>query len=218
MVYYGFVYIWYDTKNKKYLIGSHHGKVEDSYTTSTGGKYVKNIFKSRPHTMKRKILEFNIDIDDWKYTQQLEQKWLNFRPNISNNKRYYNQKQFATGGIDKSIPRTKSKAWCEKHSTRQKKLVQEGKHNFTSDHAVVCANKRINEGTHHFLKSDFNKKPLIIYKNSVLIDKFESKVEAVRAGYPAHVIDKIRKFGFYITEKDSKKSNSKKGDKFENRS
>ena len=70
--YYGFVYLWYDTKQQRFLIGSHHGSVDDGYTTSTGGRHVKRIFVKRPETMKRKILEFNTSINDYKVTQQLE--------------------------------------------------------------------------------------------------------------------------------------------------
>ena len=56
--YFGFVYIWHDIKHSKYLIGSHLGSVDDGYTTSTGGEHVKRVFKKRPETMKRRILEY----------------------------------------------------------------------------------------------------------------------------------------------------------------
>ena len=95
--YYGFVYLWYDTKNKKYIIGSHHGSTEDGYTTSTGGDHVKNIFLKRPETMKRKILAYN-SIDDKTITKLLEQKILDKRPHIDKNDRYYNRNNNATGG------------------------------------------------------------------------------------------------------------------------
>jgi hypothetical protein len=29
--YYGYVYLWFDTKHKKFIIGSHHGSVNDNY-------------------------------------------------------------------------------------------------------------------------------------------------------------------------------------------
>lgn len=205
MQYYGFVYLWFDTKNKKYIIGSHHGKLEDSYKTTTGGRYVRNIFKKRPHTMKRRILEYNTSVDNFKYTQELEQKWLDKRPDIYYNDRYYNMKNWATGGIDQSVERSKPEKWRQWKSSHNKQRVQEGTHNFTSDNCSVWAKARIEKGTHHFLNSDFNKKAFKLYKNDVLIKTYESKVQAVSDGIPAHLIDKLRKNNILICEHPPKK-------------
>lgn len=200
--YYGFVYLWHDTKKNKFIIGSHHGKLEDGYTTSTGGKYVQDIFKSRPDSMRRKILEYCF-IDDPRETQKIEQKWLDLRPNISEDSRYYNAKQWATGGIDRRIYRYKPESWIMNHRERQKELAKKGKHNFTSEHAKKWANKRVEEGTHHFLTSEFNKKPFQIFLNGELLGTFESKVEATKRGIKAHIVDKLRKYGTYKLERGS---------------
>lgn len=242
--YYGFVYIWFDKKRKMFLIGSHHGSINDSYITSTGGLKFKRVFNKRPDTFKRKILEYNTSVDNFKYTQGLEQKWLDYRPGIALDKKYYNQKQWATGGIDKIVPRTKpeswkrwksednllkarnkihpfqnikkSKVWVDKHKFRMKKLVEEGIHNFTSEFASINANNRLLNGTHHFLKSDFNKKPFKLLKNGVEIGTFESKVEAVNKNWPAHLIDKLRKYGSYTIIRGSYRTDLyKPGDYFE---
>lgn len=205
--YFGFVYIWHDTKNSKFLIGSHHGKIEDSYTTSTGGKYVRNIFISRPETMKRRILEYCYK-DDYRETQKLEQKWLNLRPNIASNPNYYNKKQYATGGIDKIVYRHKPNRWILGHRERQKKLAEEGKHNFNSDNTKVWAKKRVENGTHHFLKSEFNKKAFIIYLNGEFLGEFDSKASAVKVGLKAGIIDILRKNGKYTVQRGSYKKNA----------
>lgn len=34
--YAGFVYLWYDRKRKWFCIGSHMGRLDDNYTSSTG--------------------------------------------------------------------------------------------------------------------------------------------------------------------------------------
>ncbi|AUS03047.1 hypothetical protein NVP2275O_466 [Vibrio phage 2.275.O._10N.286.54.E11] len=34
--YYGFVYLWFDAKRRKFCVGSHHGSTQDGYITSTG--------------------------------------------------------------------------------------------------------------------------------------------------------------------------------------
>lgn len=203
--YYGFVYLWFDTKHRKFIIGSHHGSVDDGYTTSSGGVHVKRIFSVRPQTMKRRIIQYNTESDDYKITQQLEQYWLDLRPNIIDNIKYYNCKNYVRGGFDKSVKRTKPLRWRVQHTERQRILVQAGRHNFSSENASRWAKHRISTGNHHFLHSDFNKKPFRLYKNTSLIGTFESKVEAVNVGWPAHLIDKLRKYGNYTTIKGSRK-------------
>ena len=200
--YFGFVYIWYDTKHSKFIIGSHLGNLEDGYTTSTGGKHVQRIFKKRPETLKRKILEYCTE-NSVEILHKLEQKWLDLRPDIAINSNYYNQKQWAKGGIDKTVYRFKPDYWIMKHKQRQKQLVEQNKHNFTSENCTTWAKERVDKGTHHFLSSDFNKKPFEIYLNGKLLGKFDSKVDAVNRGLKAGVVDKLRKFERYVVERGS---------------
>jgi hypothetical protein len=215
--YYGYVYIWFDTKKKKYLIGSHHGTLEDGYKTSTGGIHVRNIFKSRPHTMRMKVLEYNTEKNDRKATLLLEQKWLDKRPNITDNPRYYNKTNKAGGGFDREIQLKRVRNGTH-HFLGGKiqigsnlKRVKEGTHNLLDGEvAKKNALRRIKEGTHHFLSSDFNKKPFKIYFNNILINEFASKVDAVNAGYPAHLIDKLRKHGRYKCQRNSYKDTNVK--------
>jgi hypothetical protein len=195
--YFGFVYIWFDSKRKKFLIGSHHGSDKDGYITSTGGKLFLNAYKKRPGTFKRKIVEYNSTEDNFLYTQKLEQKWLDKRPDIALNEKYYNQKQWATGGFDISIKRTKPDSWVKWKSEHNKQRVLNGEHNFTSELAKINAAIRVSNGSHHFITSDFNKKPFTLYKNGIQVGVFESKVDAVGQGWPAHLIDKLRKSNNY---------------------
>lgn len=205
--YFGFVYIWHDTKQSKFIIGSHLGSVDDRYTTSTGGNYVKSIFSKRPETMKRRILEYCTE-NSIQELHKIEQKWLDLRPDIITNPRYYNQKQWARGGVDKSIYRSKPAYWIMDHSTRQRELVKQGKHNFSSENTTNWAKKRLEEGTHHFITSDFNKKPFEVYLNGKFLGKFDSKVDAIKQGLKAGVVDKLRKFGIYKVERGSCLKNS----------
>lgn len=99
--------------------------------------------------------------------------------------------------------RKKTQAWKDQHSKKQKELAKAGKHNFSSKNTRKWANKRIKEGTHHFLNSDFNKKPFEIYLNGVLLGRFSSKVEAVDKGIKPGVIDKLRKLGSYRIQRGS---------------
>lgn len=200
--YFGFVYIWQDLKYNKFIIGSHYGSLEDGYTTSTGGFHVKRIFNIRPETMKRKVLQY-CTVDNPEIVLKLEQKWLNLRPNIAENSRYYNLKQYAKGGIDPSVKRVKPDYWVMGHRERQRRLAAKGEHNFTSAHAKQLSQKRIEEGTHHFLNSDFNKKPFEVYLNGEYLATFESKVQAIEQGMKAGVIDKLRREGVYEVKRGS---------------
>jgi len=51
---YGFVYIWFDKKHKRYYIGSHWGPEDDGYICSS--KWMKQAYSHRPCDFKRKIL------------------------------------------------------------------------------------------------------------------------------------------------------------------
>ncbi len=51
---YGFVYIWYDKKHKRYYVGCRWGKEDDVYICSSS--WMKASFKKRPDDFKRRIL------------------------------------------------------------------------------------------------------------------------------------------------------------------
>ena len=88
---YGFVYIWYDRKHKRYYIGCHWGDINDGYICSSS--WMKKAYKNRPSDFKRRILKSGIDHRPNMYIE--EQKWLNMigleeiKP-INDNPRYYN--------------------------------------------------------------------------------------------------------------------------------
>ena len=90
---YGFVYIWFDRKHKRYYIGCHWGTEDDGYVCSSS--WMKQAYKLRPNDFKRRILKTNIDSREKTYLE--EQKWLDkidistTSPN-SNTPRYYNLK------------------------------------------------------------------------------------------------------------------------------
>ena len=92
---YGFVYIWFDKKRKKYYIGSHHGSLNDGYIGSS--QWMKRAYKKRPHDFKRRVVAFNF-INDHKETRLLEERWLQMIDPSQLKKRYYNIKRNAAGG------------------------------------------------------------------------------------------------------------------------
>lgn len=88
---YGFVYLWYDRKHKRYYIGCRWGKVDDGYVCSS--RWMKQAYGHRPYDFKRRILKTNIP--SRKETYEEEQRWLNLikeeeiKP-LNDHPRYYN--------------------------------------------------------------------------------------------------------------------------------
>jgi len=93
MLTYGFVYIWYDRKHKRYYIGSHWGKEDDGYICSS--TWMMQAFNIRQKDFKRRILQRV-------YTNRrdllkAEFKWLSYIKDDEIKTRYYNLNIRATG-------------------------------------------------------------------------------------------------------------------------
>lgn len=88
---YGFVYIWFDRKHKRYYIGCHWGTTDDSYICSS--TWMRDSYRRRPLDFKRRILVNNIP--DRKQMFEEEYKWLRLIKQEELGKRYYNLKIFA---------------------------------------------------------------------------------------------------------------------------
>lgn len=56
---YGFVYIWYDKRKKRFYLGSHWGSTDDGYICSSN--WMRNAFRKRPNDFKRRILSIHTD-------------------------------------------------------------------------------------------------------------------------------------------------------------
>jgi hypothetical protein len=84
---YGFVYIWYDRKYKRYYIGCHWGTEDDGYICSSN--WMRDSYKRRPEDFKRRILKTNLSKEQM-FTE--EQKYFDMiKPEEIRNK-YYNLK------------------------------------------------------------------------------------------------------------------------------
>ena len=83
---YGFVYIWYDRKHKRYYIGSHWGYEDDGYICSSD--WMNRAYQRRPEDFKRRILSriYTNKTD----TFYKEQEWLNLVKLEEIKIRYYN--------------------------------------------------------------------------------------------------------------------------------
>ena len=87
---YGFVYIWFDIKYKRYYIGCHWGNIHDGYICSSN--WMRNSFSRRPQDFRRRIIKSELTREEM-YIE--EQRYLNMisineiKPKNSN-PRYYN--------------------------------------------------------------------------------------------------------------------------------
>lgn len=90
---YGFVYIWYDRKHKRYYIGCHWGHENDGYICSS--TWMKNAYRRRPEDFKRRVISrvysSRKDLIDKEY------EWLQLISEVQLGKDYYNLTRYRNG-------------------------------------------------------------------------------------------------------------------------
>jgi hypothetical protein len=101
---YGFVYIWLDSKHKRYYVGSHWGTENDAYVCSSS--WMKKAYKNRPEDFKRKIIT-----RIYSSKQDLlneENRWLAMIKPEELKERYYNLRIHAFGhwSVDQDLSLT----------------------------------------------------------------------------------------------------------------
>ena len=84
---YGFVYIWYDRKHKRYYVGCRWGTEDDGYICSSS--WMKASYKKRPQDFKRRVIARvytnRTDLHEEEY------RWLSMmKPEELHGPRYYN--------------------------------------------------------------------------------------------------------------------------------
>ena len=87
---YGFVYMWFDRKHRRYYVGCHWGAIDDGYICSSD--WMRDAMARRPSDFKRRILKSQLSRDDM-YIE--EQRYLDMiRPDeikpSNNHPKYYN--------------------------------------------------------------------------------------------------------------------------------
>lgn len=83
---YGFVYIWYDCKHKRFYIGCRWGHENDGYICSSS--WMKSSYKRRPEDFKRRIL--SRVFTNKKDLLEEEYNWLSLIKEEELSKKYYN--------------------------------------------------------------------------------------------------------------------------------
>lgn len=70
---YGFIYIWFDRKHRRFYIGSHWGAEDDGYICSS--RWMRKAYKRRPEDFKRRVVK-RIYTDRIDLVSE-ETRWLN---------------------------------------------------------------------------------------------------------------------------------------------
>ena len=82
---YGFVYIWFDRKHRRFYIGSHWGTEQDGYICSS--RWMRKSYKRRPIDFKRRVIAI---VHDRKLLLEEEHRWLSMIPKEELGRSYYN--------------------------------------------------------------------------------------------------------------------------------
>ena len=82
---YGFVYIWFDRKHKRYYVGCHWGTVDDGYICSS--RWMRNSYNRRKEDFKRRIIKITLGREQM-YIE--EQRYLDMQKPEEKKIRYYN--------------------------------------------------------------------------------------------------------------------------------
>lgn len=92
---YGFIYIWFDRKHKRYYVGSHWGTEDDGYKCSS--TWARNSMDRRPEDFKRRILKRIYTSRKDLYEE--ETRWLQMIKPAEVKVRYYNFHRIANHWI-----------------------------------------------------------------------------------------------------------------------
>lgn len=82
---YGFVYLWYDRKHKRYYVGCHWGSIDDGYICSSD--WMRKSYKRRPEDFRRRILKTKLSRINM---YEEEQRYLDMIKPEERKIRYYN--------------------------------------------------------------------------------------------------------------------------------
>lgn len=128
---YGFVYIWFDKKHKRYYVGCRWGNENDGYICSS--PWMKQGYKHRPNDFKRRIISRV-------YTSRHdllneEYRWLSMIREEELGKKYYNLRNchFSHWSVDanrsltikEKVSKTKREFWNSDESNSMREHLSE---------------------------------------------------------------------------------------------
>lgn len=89
---YGFIYLWYDRKHKRFYLGRHWGTETDGYICSSNK--MRDAYSRRPNDFKRRIVSRIYSAKEDLVIE--EQRWLDMISSKELNEKYYNKTKSAT--------------------------------------------------------------------------------------------------------------------------
>lgn len=107
---YGFVYIWFDKKHKKFYVGRHWGAEDDGYVSSSNNMRMN--YKYRPEDFKRRIVKKVYNRDELVVE---EQRWLDMIKPEECKIKYYNIT------LSASTPSNRGMKFTEEHKQKLSK-------------------------------------------------------------------------------------------------
>jgi hypothetical protein len=83
---YGFIYLWFDRKHKRFYLGRHWGSIDDGYICSS--RNMRDNYRYRPTDFKRKVIS---RVNDKEQLVKEEQRWFDMIKKEELGVRYYNR-------------------------------------------------------------------------------------------------------------------------------
>lgn len=158
---YGFVYLWYDAKHKRYYIGCRWGNENDGYICSS--PWMKQGYKHRPNDFKRKIL--SRIYTNKKDLLEEEYYWLSKIKEKELGKKYYNLHNHHFGH------------WS---TNEQSKLTVGQKiskaHKSNPNHGAWSKGKVLSEETKEKISKSTSKAMITHYKNNPRTEETKRKI------------------------------------------
>ena len=152
---YGFVYVWYDRKHKRYYIGSHWGHEDDGYVCSSS--WMKSAYKRRPEDFRRRIVA---RVTSSRQDLLLEEnRWLQMIDDEELGKRFYNLYNTVRGhwmittegrlNVGQKISKRKKGKPGKPHTEETKQKLRESNKNFkhTEESKLKMRGRKISEET-----------------------------------------------------------------------
>ena len=154
---YGFVYIWYDRKHKRYYIGCHWGYENDGYICSSS--WMMKAYKRRPQDFKRRILKSNLQskidmfLEEGRYLKMIKKeeikplnetpKYYNLKINTDNLWHQYDEKVKTIGEKISAAKKGKATGPCSQETKRKISEANRGK---KRTEEMNLANSKRNKG------------------------------------------------------------------------
>lgn len=183
---YGFVYLWFDRKHKRYYVGCRWGTTDDGYICSS--PWMKQAYKHRPEDFKRRILS---KIYTNKKDLLLEEyHWLVQIKNEELGKKYYNLHNHHCGhwtADENAIASTKERMRLNHRSKRG--MSNSGK--YKPQKETSMSKLKGDERTEAQQKATVNlSETLTGQKRGPYPKEHDEKVSAARKGKPTGLVPK----------------------------